>query len=372
MEGDLLVDLHVSGIPDSHMRAILFVKSTGKCPQHPMKQRLCASLPFSSPVADVPAKSQLCLLPELLLPAALVIVITLFSGILCKLMKNECSKEKSCCCENWVKCFGNTLWKQALEIISISCKPMDCELVGEKTLRNLERLCSQNHSYMPWHSHPTLSKIRAETAEKKKKGLANVSWKRPDCLSFTVCRPQGFHHNHTVLPLSQRSSHRKHEQGRLWSCKEQAVGPELARLCWGVNCSWGLFGKCNSFPSTLSPLPSINLFNERPFEGWGSRGEEKFHSLAHHSNTPNSQYGLSQTELTHTTHVVGPSSASSRSLHTQRAWTGTRAGTPMQSSQEVLWLLCQQPTPKDISMSLWKQCLPLKGLKSQLPSLFLK
>lgn len=45
------------------------------------------------------AKSPLYLFPDLLLPAALV-VITLFSGILWKLMKNECNKEKSCFYEN--------------------------------------------------------------------------------------------------------------------------------------------------------------------------------------------------------------------------------------------------------------------------------
>lgn len=48
------------------------------------------------------AKSQLYLFPDLLLPAALVIVITLFSGILCKLVKNEYNKKKSCVSENEV------------------------------------------------------------------------------------------------------------------------------------------------------------------------------------------------------------------------------------------------------------------------------
>lgn len=71
------------------------------------------------------ANSQLYVFPELPLPAALVIVITLFSAILCKLMKNECGKKKSCFYENEVKCFGNTLWKQASKISSISYGPED-------------------------------------------------------------------------------------------------------------------------------------------------------------------------------------------------------------------------------------------------------
>ena len=52
------------------------------------------------PLRCLLAKSQLYLFPDLLLPAALVIVITLFSGILCKLVKNECNKKKSCFSEN--------------------------------------------------------------------------------------------------------------------------------------------------------------------------------------------------------------------------------------------------------------------------------
>lgn len=71
------------------------------------------------------ANSQLYAFPGLPLPAALVIVITLFSAILCKLMKNECSKKKSCFYENGVKCFGNTLWKQASKISSINYGPED-------------------------------------------------------------------------------------------------------------------------------------------------------------------------------------------------------------------------------------------------------
>lgn len=47
-------------------------------------------------------------------------------------MKNECSKKKSCFYENEVKRFGNTLWKQASKISSISYGPEDGRvLVGE-------------------------------------------------------------------------------------------------------------------------------------------------------------------------------------------------------------------------------------------------
>lgn len=52
------------------------------------------------PLKCLLAESPLYLFPDLLLAAALVIVITLFSGILWKLMKNECNKEKSCFYEN--------------------------------------------------------------------------------------------------------------------------------------------------------------------------------------------------------------------------------------------------------------------------------
>lgn len=98
------------------------------------------------------ANSQLYVFPGLPLPAALVIVITLFSAILCKLMKNEHSKKKSCFYENGVKCFGNTLWKQASKISSINYGPEDWRVQGglgrKGGGRSLKIVCSQNVSEM--------------------------------------------------------------------------------------------------------------------------------------------------------------------------------------------------------------------------------
>lgn len=98
------------------------------------------------PLRCLLANSQLYAFPGLPLPAALVIVITLFSTILCKLMKNECSKKKSCFYENAVKCFGNTLWKQASKISSINCGPEDGRVWAGR--RSLEIVCSQCVSEM--------------------------------------------------------------------------------------------------------------------------------------------------------------------------------------------------------------------------------
>lgn len=46
-------------------------------------------------------------------------------------MKNESSKKKSCFYENEVKCFGNTLWKQASKISSISNGQEDHKILEE-------------------------------------------------------------------------------------------------------------------------------------------------------------------------------------------------------------------------------------------------
>lgn len=148
------------------------------------------------PLRCLLAKSQLRLFPDLLLPAALVIVITLFSGILCKLMKNECSKKKSCFHENQVSTLETVYESQPQKLFWSAGRGL-WNVTGKGDLRNLERCCKQRFSDVSGSSC-ILNRIRIGSVDQR---LAKSTCKGPENDYFWLHEPHNLYCKYSMLPL---------------------------------------------------------------------------------------------------------------------------------------------------------------------------